>query len=66
MTRSFSDMLATSVAVTARPVIEEHEITKDSQFIILGSDGIWESIESQEAVDIAAKATSAKDAAKLL
>lgn len=56
MTRSFGDLIAASVGVIARPEIWERDITKDDQFMILASDGVWEFIDNQEAVDIVVQA----------
>mmetsp|Transcript_23644 Transcript_23644/g.37207 ORF Transcript_23644/g.37207 Transcript_23644/m.37207 type:complete len:337 (-) Transcript_23644:166-1176(-) len=67
MTRSFGDKLAASVGVTCKPEILEHDMKEgEDQFIILGSDGIWEFIENQDAVDIVAESKTAKEAAQAL
>lgn len=67
MTRSFGDRLAASVGVTCKPVITERQIdAKSDQFIILASDGVWEFIENQEAVDIVAKGPTPSAAVKAL
>jgi serine/threonine protein phosphatase PrpC len=36
---------------TAEPEITEHTLGPDDTFMILASDGVWEFISSQEAVD---------------
>jgi len=58
MTRSFGDLVAASVGVIAKPEIWERDITADDKFLILASDGVWEFISNQEAVDIAVAAMS--------
>lgn len=66
MSRSFGDLVAASVGVIARPEIIERTLEADDRFIIIGSDGIWEFITSQEAVEMAAKAKTCEAAAKAL
>jgi serine/threonine protein phosphatase PrpC len=66
MTRSFGDLVAASVGVLARPEIETHTLDESDRFLIMGSDGIWEFITSQEAVDIVAEAESPREACELL
>lgn len=62
MTRSFGDGLAASVGVTAKPDIMERQMTDNDAFIILASDGVWEFVTNQEAVDIVAKYKDPKEA----
>ncbi len=66
MTRSFGDLVAASVGVIARPEVEEHDFCAEDRMLIMGSDGIWEFITSQEAVEIAAQAKSPEQACQLL
>jgi len=56
MTRSFGDLIANSIGVTPVPEIYERKIEKTDSFIIVASDGVWEFITNQEAVDIVASA----------
>jgi len=67
MSRSIGDSIAQSVGVSCEPQFMEHtlDFSVDAS-IILGSDGIWEFIDSEEAVTIAMAAGSAKEAANLL
>ena len=39
--------------ITAEPDTREIEITSDCEFLILASDGLWDKVSNQEAVDIA-------------
>lgn len=48
------DYAVKGVGVTAVPDVEIFDITAEDQFMILASDGVWEFIYSQEAVDIVA------------
>ncbi len=43
---------ACSVGVTSEPECTVKELTPVDKFMILASDGVWEFIESQDAVDI--------------
>jgi serine/threonine protein phosphatase PrpC len=54
MSRSFGDLAAESVGVHAEPEIKELVLTTAHRLMIMASDGIWEFIDSQEAVDIIA------------
>jgi serine/threonine protein phosphatase PrpC len=52
MARSIGDHAVKPVGVIAEPVVTSHAITKDDDFVILASDGVWEFISSEEAVEI--------------
>ncbi|KAI2505816.1 Sigma factor PP2C-like phosphatase [Fragilaria crotonensis] len=52
MARSIGDHAVKPVGVIAEPVVTSHTITKDDDFVILASDGVWEFISSEEAVEI--------------
>eukprot|EP00457_Paulinella_chromatophora_P004037 gb/GEZN01004047.1/.p1 GENE.gb/GEZN01004047.1/~~gb/GEZN01004047.1/.p1 ORF type:complete len:593 (-),score=72.27 gb/GEZN01004047.1/:259-2004(-) len=54
MTRSFGDTVASSVGVVSEPEVVGHKLTDKDRFMILASDGIWEFISSQEAIDMVA------------
>ena len=47
MSRSFGDVIATTVGVISDPVIVEYQLKTDLKFVILASDGVWEFIGSQ-------------------
>lgn len=66
MSRSFGDMVAASVGVIAEPEVWTREIVEEDKFFVLASDGVWEFISSQEAVDIIVKAKSPEDACQEL
>jgi serine/threonine protein phosphatase PrpC len=55
MSRSFGDLAAESVGVNAVPEITETFLGTGARFLIFASDGVWEFISSQEAVDIVGK-----------
>merc|ERR1711959_400996 len=54
MARSFGDDLATTVGVFSIPEVLTFDRTKDDQYMILASDGVWEFIENQEMCDLVA------------
>lgn len=41
--------------LSGEPSITEHEIQPQDQFLIFASDGLWEQLSNQEAVDIVQK-----------
>jgi len=41
--------------VTVEPEIKTHPITKDTEFLIIASDGVWAKLTSEEAIDIVRK-----------
>jgi pyruvate dehydrogenase phosphatase len=51
LVRKMRDVIKTPPYVTAEPVITTTDI-KEGDFLILGCDGIWESLTSQEAVGL--------------
>lgn len=62
MTRSFGDQVAASVGVSAIPEVVTRVINSRDRFVILASDGIWEFITSEEAVDIVAHCATPEQA----
>lgn len=52
MSRSYGDAAAESVGVFAEPELSEVYLGANDRFVIWASDGVWEFISSQEAVDI--------------
>ena len=55
MSRSFGDGAAATVGVHSVPEIKETILGMGCKFLIFASDGVWEFISSQEAVDIVGK-----------
>jgi len=63
MARSIGDHLLAKNGVIADPEVQTHTINpKEDKFIILATDGVWEFIDSQEAVDIVSKHSNATEA----
>lgn len=55
MSRSIGDLVGASVGVTSEPEVSKFSITKQDKFMLICSDGVWEFISSQEAIDIVSK-----------
>jgi serine/threonine protein phosphatase PrpC len=53
MARSFGDTVAASVGVIAEPEVMVRECKPNDKALIMGSDGVWEFISSDEACRIA-------------
>jgi len=52
MARSIGDYAVKDVGVIAEPEVKKFKVSNEDRFVILASDGVWEFIPSQEAVDI--------------
>ena len=52
MSRSFGDQIAHTVGVIAEPELFDYDLLHEDKFLLLGSDGIWEFISSEECVNI--------------
>eukprot|EP00747_Dinoflagellata_sp_TGD_P220491 gnl/TRDRNA2_/TRDRNA2_92472_c0_seq1.p1 gnl/TRDRNA2_/TRDRNA2_92472_c0~~gnl/TRDRNA2_/TRDRNA2_92472_c0_seq1.p1 ORF type:complete len:391 (-),score=88.43 gnl/TRDRNA2_/TRDRNA2_92472_c0_seq1:35-1207(-) len=55
MTRSIGDTAAADAGVCSTPDVKKVKVESDFRFVLVCTDGIWEFITSQEAVDIVAK-----------
>ena len=55
MARSLGDHAVKSVGVISEPVVTYHDLTDDDEFMIIATDGVWEFISSEEAVEIVHK-----------
>ena len=52
MTRSFGDIVGSTVGVLSEPEIKCFNYEKSDKFIVIGSDGLWEYLSCQEVVNI--------------
>lgn len=52
MSRSFGDLVAASVGVISEPEVNFYNIENHDRFLIVASDGLWEFIQSQYAVEM--------------
>lgn len=66
MSRSLCDHIVHSVGVSSVPDITEHEITDEDAMLIIATDGLWEFVSNQEAVDIAAASDDPQQAVNTL
>eukprot|EP00980_Cylindrotheca_fusiformis_P004568 scaffold977_cov128-Cylindrotheca_fusiformis.AAC.4 len=55
MARSLGDHAVKPIGVIANPVVTFHDIEPEDEFVIFATDGVWEFISSDEAIQIVAK-----------
>eukprot|EP00887_Chlorella_sp_A99_P007620 scaffold20.g7620.t1 len=65
-TRSIGDAAAEEIGVCAEPEISTTRLGADTPFAVVATDGVWEFISSQRAVDIVQNHDSPFDAAKAI
>jgi protein phosphatase PTC2/3 len=52
MARSLGDHAVAQVGVIAEPVVTTHTVDPDDEFLIIATDGVWEFLSSEAAVEI--------------
>ncbi|RYG68891.1 protein serine/threonine phosphatase 2C family protein [archaeon] len=52
MSRSLGDSIVHKVGVTAEPELTEHQIDDHDEFIILATDGVWDVVDNNHAVQM--------------
>lgn len=52
MARSIGDHAVARVGVIATPVVSSHTVADEDEFLIIATDGVWEFISSEAAVEI--------------
>lgn len=62
MARSIGDHAVKDVGVIAEPVVTVYDVAEEDEFMILATDGVWEFIDSEDAVQIVSKHLYGKDA----
>ena len=65
MGRSLGDYAVKTVGVIAEPVVTKHELQPNDEFMIIATDGVWEFLSSDDAVDIVAKGLRNGDGSSL-
>uniref|UniRef100_A0A0D9X0F1 protein-serine/threonine phosphatase n=1 Tax=Leersia perrieri TaxID=77586 RepID=A0A0D9X0F1_9ORYZ len=66
MARAFGDFCLKDYGVISVPEFFHWSLTEKDQFVILASDGVWDVLSNQEAVDIVSSSPSRSKAAKSL
>ncbi|XP_062187521.1 probable protein phosphatase 2C 64 [Phragmites australis] len=66
MARAFGDFCLKDYGVISVPEFFHWSLTEKDQFVILASDGVWDVLSNQEAVDIVLSSPSRSKAAKSL
>ena len=64
MSRSIGDHACRRFGVVATPDVTCFELTEDDKVLILATDGVWEVLSSQEAVEVVAKHSDATEASR--
>lgn len=52
VTRSIGDEVSNTVGVISVPELRRHDVDRQDLFVILGTDGLWQFVTNEEAVDI--------------
>lgn len=52
MARSIGDHAVAQVGVIAEPIVTTHTVENEDEFLIIATDGVWEFLSSEEAVEI--------------
>ena len=58
MSRSLGDLIVHNVGVTAEPEVLEHMLDNNDEFVILATDGVWDVIDNNQAVQLIATVSS--------
>ncbi|KAK7269391.1 hypothetical protein RIF29_22117 [Crotalaria pallida] len=66
MSRAFGDYCVKDYGLISVPEVTQRNITSRDQFVVLATDGVWDVISNQEAVDIVAKTQDRAKSAKRL
>ncbi|XP_020210594.1 probable protein phosphatase 2C 34 [Cajanus cajan] len=66
MSRAFGDYCVKEYGLISVPEITHRNITSKDQFVVLATDGVWDVISNQEAVDIVSSTPDRTDSAKRL
>ncbi|KAI9185084.1 hypothetical protein LWI28_004013 [Acer negundo] len=66
MSRAFGDYCIKNYGLISVPEVKQRHITSRDQFVVLASDGVWDVISNQEAVEIVSLAPDRAKSAKRL
>ncbi|CAG9312097.1 unnamed protein product [Blepharisma stoltei] len=52
MSRAIGDAVSQSIGVSCEPELSEYQLDEEDEFLLVCSDGVWEFVGNQEAIDI--------------
>jgi serine/threonine protein phosphatase PrpC len=52
MSRSIGDLLSRDLGIVSEPTISERVVSEEDEFVLMCSDGVWEFISNEEAVEL--------------
>ena len=66
ITRAFGDHSLKKQGCIANPYIKKHQLRSTDKFLVVASDGVWDSMEDQDAVNFCKEEQSCKDIAQAI
>lgn len=66
ISRAFGDYFIKDFGLISEPEVTERKITRRDQFVILATDGVWDVISNQQAVDIVSSSPGREESSKRL
>jgi protein phosphatase PTC1 len=66
ITRAFGDHSLKSKGVIAKPFIKKHQLRSTDKYLVIASDGVWDSMEDQDAINYCKEECSTKDIAQAI
>jgi protein phosphatase PTC1 len=66
ITRAFGDHSLKREGVTAKPFINKHAIRPFDKFLVIASDGVWDVLEDQDAINFCKDEFNTKDIAQAI
>lgn len=66
ISRAFGDFFVKDFGLTSEPQVTQRYLTSRDQFIILATDGVWDVLSNEEAIEIVASTPKREDSAKRL
>ena len=66
ITRAFGDHSLKNQGVIAKPYIKKHVLRSSDKFLVVASDGVWDSMEDHDAINYCKEEASTKDIAQAI
>lgn len=66
ITRAFGDHSLKGKGVIAKPFIKKHQLRSTDKYLVIASDGVWDSMEDQDAINYCKEECSIKDIAQAI